>query len=333
MTEEKVSKKPERIQKMFDQVASRYDFLNHFLSVGIDFYWRRKTIRQLAQRLKNANFEANPSKRIASDGCYDAPILDVAAGTGDLSIGLFRYLYARHVLKQPQKLSNAPASKSSEPRTRNSKDLESGSVSDPGKDPDSDRCLDAGSLAVKEKRSLKDLSGLEYDWSDCQIVGVDFAAEMLQIARTKCRKNGFDKKILFATADGLALPFADDLFAAVTIAFGLRNMADTDQGIAEMVRVCRPDGWVAILEFTMPDAPLIAPLYRFYFRRILPLLGRFISKNREDAYNYLPSSVLEFDNAQQMTERLKKAGLENIAVCPMTFKTATLYLGQKKADH
>lgn len=281
MTEKKVDKKPERIQKMFEEVASRYDFLNHFLSVGIDFYWRRKTIGELGRRIKND---------LSGGRDLSAPILDVAAGTGDLSLGLYRWIKRSQL-----------------------------------------NCSFGSSLPEEDrKQSFTDLDGQEHFLNVNKIIGVDFAGEMLELARGKCRKKGWSEEILFARADGLDLPFASNMFSAVTIAFGLRNMADTDQGLAEMVRVCRPGGWVAVLEFCMPDAPLVSQLYRFYFRRILPVVGRLVSKNKKDAYNYLPSSVLEFDNIQQMRDRFERIGLEKIAVYPMTFKTAALYLGQKK---
>src|SRR6202022_2594324 len=101
-------------------------------------------------------------------------------------------------------------------------------------------------------------------------------------------------RIRLLEADAQRLPFPDDFFQISTVAFGLRNVTDTGRGIAEMVRVTRPGGRVAILEFSQPRGRLFGRLYRFYFRNILPLLGQAISRSKDNAYRYLPASVLEF---------------------------------------
>src|SRR5207302_4025858 len=104
----------------------------------------------------------------------------------------------------------------------------------------------------------------------------------------------------------------DNLFQITTVAFGLRSIADTDRGIAEMVRVTRPAGKVAILEFSQPRGRLFGRLYRFYFRHVLPRLGQAISRSRDNAYHYLPASVLEFPDGEVLAERLRRHGLKDV---------------------
>ena len=113
------------------------------------------------------------------------------------------------------------------------------------------------------------------------------------------------------------------------MAFGLRNVTDTDRGIAEMVRVTRPGGRVAILEFSQPRGWLFGRLYRFYFRRVLPLIGQAISRSKDNAYRYLPASVLEFPDGEALAERLRRHGLTEVRWYPLTFGIATLYVGVK----
>src|SRR5207244_1593145 len=134
------------------------------------------------------------------------------------------------------------------------------------------------------------------------IVGADFCHEMLYRAETKTRKRRADGRVRYVEADAQRLPFPDGHFQITTVAFGLRNVTDTDRGIAEMVRVTRPGGRVAILEFSRPRHWLFGGMYRFYFRRILPWLGQLLSRSRDDAYTYLPASVMEFPDGEALAE-------------------------------
>lgn len=161
------------------------------------------------------------------------------------------------------------------------------------------------------------------------VTGVDFSPEMLRLGKVKVRRRQLDSLVRLQAGDGEALPFPDNSFAAVTVAFGLRNMADTDRGIAEMVRVCRPGGTVAVLEFTLPTLPIIAGLYRFYFFTILPRIGRLFSRGSDSAYRYLPESVSTFDSIPTMTRRFENAGLTEIGAIRLTFGVVALYLGRK----
>ena len=123
---------------------------------------------------------------------------------------------------------------------------------------------------------------------------------MLVRAALKAREAGAASRVRFVEADAQALPFPTDCFQLVAIAFGLRNVTDTDAGLAEMVRVTRPGGRIAILEFSKPRHWLFGRLYRWYFRYVLPLIGQILCRNRESAYRYLPESVLRFPDCEEL---------------------------------
>jgi len=163
------------------------------------------------------------------------------------------------------------------------------------------------------------------------IVGTDFCRPMLAIARQKLRRAGAQDDICLVEADTLRLPFADDTFQIVCVAFGLRNLADTDAGLGEMTRVCRPGGRVAVLEFSLPHNRLLQAIYGWYFRRVLPRLGQTLAPNTQDAYNYLPASVAPFPQAEALLRRMEAAGLRSVGCESFTFGVATLYVGEKPA--
>jgi demethylmenaquinone methyltransferase/2-methoxy-6-polyprenyl-1,4-benzoquinol methylase len=152
---------------------------------------------------------------------------------------------------------------------------------------------------------------------------------MLAIGREKCRRAGAESHVSLVEADAQRLPFPDDHFQIVCVAFGLRNVSDTDAGLQEMARVCRPGGCVAVLEFSLPSNRLIAAVYRGYFRRLLPRVGQTLARNSQDAYNYLPASVGQFPQGEALAERFRAAGLKDVRFFPFTFGVATLYVGNK----
>lgn len=234
-----VDKSDARVRAMFGEIAPRYDRMNHLLSLGIDKYWRWRTVR-----------EVRPQN--------DKPILDICTGTGDLALAYFR-------------------------STR-------GSV---------------------------------------PIVGADFCQEMLDLAAQKSAAAGADGQLTFLQADAQNLPLPSDTFQIVCVAFGLRNIADTDRGLAEMVRVCAPGGRVAVLEFSMPSRQPYKALYGWYFRRVLPRIGQLLARNRQHAYGYLPDSVSQFSSGEQLAERMRAAGLRDVRFRELTFGVATLYVGVK----
>lgn len=167
------------------------------------------------------------------------------------------------------------------------------------------------------------------------VMATDFTPEMLRIAEAK-RDRSIGQRISngaaalsFTEADTQHLPFEDNWFQIVSVAFGIRNVTNTDLGIKEMIRVCQPGGRVAILEFSMPKNPAFNLFYRNYFKYVLPRIGQFFAKNKQSAYEYLPASVSEFPYGQAMADKMTKCGLTEVKFTPLTFGIATLYVGRK----
>jgi demethylmenaquinone methyltransferase/2-methoxy-6-polyprenyl-1,4-benzoquinol methylase len=161
------------------------------------------------------------------------------------------------------------------------------------------------------------------------VVAADFCREMLEIGERKKQRAGIHPQVTFVEADAQNLPFADDTFQIVSVAFGLRNVADTRQGLREMIRVCRPEGKVAVLEFSMPRRQPLRSMYGWYFRHILPRIGQLLARNKEQAYDYLPESVGQFPCGEELAAIMRDCGLRNIDLYPLTFGVATLYVGAK----
>jgi demethylmenaquinone methyltransferase / 2-methoxy-6-polyprenyl-1,4-benzoquinol methylase len=164
------------------------------------------------------------------------------------------------------------------------------------------------------------------------IVAADFCAEMLTRAVHKSAKRGSNERIRFVEADAQRLPFASAQFEIATVAFGLRNVTDPEKGIAEMVRVLKPGGRLAILEFSKPRHWFFGRMYRLYFRYLLPWVGQLFSRSRQSAYRYLPQSVLEFPDGEALADRLRQHGLTGVWFKAFTFGIATLYVGTKARD-
>jgi len=183
-----------------------------------------------------------------------------------------------------------------------------------------DVCTGTGDLAIAFQRATGGKS---------EIVGSDFCREMLEIGRRKQVTAGIGKELSFVEADAQNLPFENDRFAIVSVAFGLRNVADTNRGLAEMTRVCRPGGQVAVLEFSTPRWQPLRAVYLLYFHFILPRVGQFFARNKSDAYKYLPATVAQFPDGEVLAERMRSVGLKNVKYWPLTFGIATLYVGKK----
>ena len=183
-----------------------------------------------------------------------------------------------------------------------------------------DVCTGTGDLALAYDRAAG---------GRVPIVGSDFCLPMLGPARAKARRRGASARVRFVEADTQRLPFPDGTFQLTAVAFGLRNVTDTDRGLAEMVRVTRPGGRVAILEFSRPRHWLFGRLYRAYFRYLLPLVGQLVSRSKDSAYRYLPASVMEFPDGEALADRLRRHGLADVRWHPLTFGVATLYVGVK----
>lgn len=185
-----------------------------------------------------------------------------------------------------------------------------------------DLCTGTGDLALAYDRAAGGRS---------PVVGADFCHAMLQRAVAKAGRAGAAGRVRFLEADAQRLPFPDNHFAVTAVAFGLRNVTDTDRGLAEMVRVTRPEGRIAVLEFSRPRGRLFGALYNFYFLKVLPRLGQLISRSADDAYRYLPASVQQFPDGAALAERMRRHGLTEVSWHPFTFGIATLYVGTKPA--
>ena len=195
-----------------------------------------------------------------------------------------------------------------------------------GTDPILDVCTGTGDLA---------LAYWKRGGGEIAVIGTDFTAEMLVRAREKsatlkrAQLPTAESEITFQEADTQHLPFADDTFQIVSVAFGLRNVADTRVGLREMGRVCQPGGRVAVLEFSTPTLPGLAGLYRWYFRNVLPRVGQWFARNNEQAYSYLPASVSEFPSGEKLADLMRECGLQDVTYTPLTMGIATLYVGVK----
>jgi demethylmenaquinone methyltransferase/2-methoxy-6-polyprenyl-1,4-benzoquinol methylase len=162
-----------------------------------------------------------------------------------------------------------------------------------------------------------------------RIVGVDFAGAMLRLALEKVRRAGEDRRVMLVRGDALRLPVADGSADAVTIGFGIRNVQKPEVGCAEMARVLRRGGRLAILEFGMPRVPGVRALYEWYFNRVLPFIGRRIS-GHGGAYSYLPASVGSFPPPAEFVTLLRQAGFSDVRAVPLTLGIVYLYTAVKR---
>jgi len=161
-----------------------------------------------------------------------------------------------------------------------------------------------------------------------KITGADFCVEMVELGEEKVSASPYAARIDFKVAPCEDLPFADNTFDSITIAFGIRNVVDRKLGLAEMWRVLCPGGRMIILEFSTPRSTFFRQIYYFYFRRLLPVVGGLFS--RYNAYKYLPDSVLEFPSHEEFTRMIHEAGFRNIHIKELTFGIATIYIGEKE---
>jgi len=228
--------KKEQVAKMFNNIAPKYDFLNHVLSMGIDILWRKKAVKILKK--------INPTN-----------VLDIACGTGDFSI----------------------------------EDLNSGAT---------------------------------------RVVGLDISSGMVEVGIKKIKKTGLEDKVELIVGDSEDMPFEDASFNGITVGFGVRNFQNLEKGLTEMYRVLSENGQVIILEFSKPKKFPIKQLYFFYFKYILPKIGRLISKD-PTAYTYLPDSVNAFPDGEKFTEILEKVGFTDTKIIPCSFGIASIYVGTK----
>ncbi len=159
-------------------------------------------------------------------------------------------------------------------------------------------------------------------------VGIDMAEKMLQIGQEKLKNRHIQEKVSLQTGDALNIPYPEQTFDAVTIAFGIRNLTDVNLALREMHKVLKNNGRAIILEFSLPSNPLIRKIYLFYFRHILPRIGGLISGDQQ-AYNYLNNTVEAFPYGKEFCDMLSSAGFEEVRMTPLTFGIATIYQGDK----
>ncbi|KXX67477.1 bifunctional demethylmenaquinone methyltransferase/2-methoxy-6-polyprenyl-1,4-benzoquinol methylase UbiE [Flammeovirga sp. SJP92] len=161
-----------------------------------------------------------------------------------------------------------------------------------------------------------------------KITGADISEGMVKVGREKVAKRGLSDKIDLQIGDSENLPFEDNSFEAVTVAFGVRNFENLEKGLSEIKRVLKPNGTLVVLEFSQPQSFPFKQLYRFYSMNILPLIGKIVSKDNS-AYTYLPESVEQFPYGDAFTGIMKKLGYNKVTCTSLTFGISSVYTGQK----
>ena len=229
--------KKEQIAAMFNNIAHKYDFLNHTLSLGVDVWWRKKAVKKLGQL-------ENPF------------ILDIATGTGD--------------------------------------------------------------FAITAARRIK----------TARIVGVDISEKMMEVGKQKVARQNLNNRITFQQGDCENLQFESNSVDAILTGYGVRNFENLHAGLCEMHRVLKPHGKAVILEFSTPRKFPVKQLYMFYFKHILPAVGRLFSKDNS-AYTYLPESVEAFPSGEKFVAEAQKAGFTNTNFTFLTFGITALYVLEK----
>ena len=188
--------------------------------------------------------------------------------------------------------------------------------------------LQEGAFALDVACGTGDLSLVLSEAGGARVVGVDFCRPMLEIAREKALKE--ETRIPFVEGDALRLPFADEVFDVATIAFGLRNLSSVEEGLKELLRVLKPGGRVAVLEFSSPVVPGFRALFQFYFTRVLPRIGGRVSGSR-GAYEYLPDSVSKFPDQKRLAALMRETGFEAVGYRNLTGGIAALHTGTRPA--
>lgn len=161
-----------------------------------------------------------------------------------------------------------------------------------------------------------------------RIIGLDIAAEMLKLAKKKIDRKKLNDMIRFEEGAAEDLPFPSGSFDAVTVAFGVRNFSNLEQGLAEICRVLRPGGAAIVLEFSRPTSAFVRAIYDFYSQRILPRLGGWISSHRE-AYEYLPRTIKDFPDGNDFCSIMRSSGFGDVRNVPLTLGVVTIYHGIK----
>jgi demethylmenaquinone methyltransferase/2-methoxy-6-polyprenyl-1,4-benzoquinol methylase len=175
-----------------------------------------------------------------------------------------------------------------------------------------------GDLAIQAVKSL----------DPEKIIGVDISEGMMEIGRKKIEAKGLSKKIELRKGDSENLPFEENKFDAVIVAYGVRNFENLEKGLADMLRVLKPGGKMVVLEFSKPDKFPFRQFYGLYFRYVVPVVGRMLSKDKS-AYDYLPESIHAFPRGKQFVDILDRLGFKNTSCKPLTFGISSIYTGTK----
>jgi demethylmenaquinone methyltransferase/2-methoxy-6-polyprenyl-1,4-benzoquinol methylase len=305
---------PGEVCRMFAEISPRYDLLNHTLSLGLDFLWRRAAARELPAR---------------------APlqVVDLCCGTGDLAAAVARRLSGCHGGRRlPPCEGRTTATDYKQSVPHNERGLVLGL----------DFCEPMIRLARKKYGSPV-ISGKLYPsppgrgWpagpgegragDPCGPAGETSPSPPPE-GGTSPKGGGVSVNIEFLVADATHLPLADASFDAVTCGFGLRNVAPLDEALAEMLRILRPGGRIVILEFCRPEGRGWSAIFDFYFRHVLPMVGRIIS-GHASAYAYLPASVGRFVGARELARSLAALGATEVASRRLVGGVAALIVGRK----
>ena len=329
---------------MFDSIAPGYDAFNHLTSLGADRVWRRKALREVV----------------------GPRVLDEACGTGDFAIAIAKHLgdldrKGLNTGKVPD-FQGGPGQKKAEncagPR------FSRGTWTEKGQKLCRSQVF-GGDLDRKRPKSGKDpgfqggpgqkkteiwegpLQNIGTSTAEISVVGVDISEGMLEVMRRKVEAAGLSGATAMAAEPGpaatepgvtvhaelgdcCALQFPDSSFDTVTVAFGVRNFEDREKALQEVLRVLRPGGHFVMLELGIPRNPIVRAAYKFYFTRIMPLVGAGISKDKA-AYRYLPASVLNFPKPQDWMATMQKAGFAQVRHRPLSLGICNLFTGLRPA--
>ncbi len=326
--------KKEAVQNLFNDIAPKYDALNHILSMNIDKIWRKKAIAYLKSIQIDISKEDVTQDMLSKGEVFK----EIASPEIVAQRDNFKGVESLETVAQRGNFKDveSPETVAQRDNFKGVESLEVGSLEDD--------TLEVGSqMGSKGKTAfmgidqvrLLDVACGTGDFSLAaaragvgKITGIDISANMLEVGNEKVAKAGLQQKITLQLGDSENMEFATASFDAVTVAFGVRNFEHLELGLKEIHRVLRPGGKAVILEFSMPERFPMKQLYKFYFCNVLPVVGGWLSGNR-GAYNYLPASVLKFPQGETFLGIMKKCGFCAPIQKRLSFGIASIYVGVK----